>query len=55
MMVKAGNAHPEIARDILNFKRLVDVLAEPFDRPRDAASVPFGDQQVAEPRSLFSP
>src|SRR4029434_5916 len=52
VMMKAGDAHPEFARYIVNLKRLIEVFAQSPDRPGYAAGVPGRSQQVAEPRAL---
>jgi hypothetical protein len=44
VMVKAGNAHPKLARDVFNPQRLVKVFAEMPDRFRNAAGVARGEQ-----------
>ena len=53
MVVKARNAHPQLARDLLDLERLVVVLAQTPNRPRDAARVsPRRSHEVAEARAL---
>src|SRR4051795_4131446 len=52
MMMKARNAHSELARHLIHSERLVKVLAQPSDRPGYAAGMPSRSQQMAEPRTL---
>jgi pimeloyl-ACP methyl ester carboxylesterase len=54
VMVKARNAHPEFARCLFNFKRLIEVFTQMPDCLGDAAGVASRrSQEVADCRPLF--
>ena len=55
VMMEAGNAHSEFARNIIDSERLVKVFAQTPDRLGNAAGVSSRSQEMAEPRALFSP
>src|ERR1044072_2867732 len=53
-MVKARQAHPELARELIHSERLGKVFAQPPPRLRYAAGMPSRSYQMAEPRTLPS-
>ena len=53
-MMKPGNAHPQFARDTLDLKRRVDMFAQLFEGPGNAARVTAGSEQMAKPRALLA-
>jgi hypothetical protein len=54
VVVKARDAHPEIARQGVDPQRLVEVTAEPLDGFRDAVGGAAQERQVTEPVALVS-
>jgi hypothetical protein len=54
VVVEARYAHPELARDVLDAQRPVEIFAQPLQSSRDAVAVAAQGSDVMEPAALLS-
>jgi len=54
VMVEARNAHPELARDLLDPQLLVEVSPEPVEGRGDAVGAPAQGRHLRDPAALLA-
>jgi hypothetical protein len=54
VVVKARDTHSQLLGKVLNPKRLVELVTEPFDRPRDAVAMAALDRNLTQSFALLT-